>query len=316
MKADIDTSLRSRDNQRIHSRGRIGQYFLLRYRQVGLWKGIHMTAQQNYSIEERLIQLLRHLGIERAHFAASLPRDWEGLVDIHPDLIASLTLTCPMGINLSALRAGAPPMLVFAGDQGRPAGETQRAVASLPGATLIMLPNYFSPPWADPIADRTDEIRAVMLDFLARVDKERAAKAVTLSPVEGEIAEISYSIRGSGSPLVLLPLALAPSQWEPLLPALSACHCTITLGGSALGMVAHLEARAHSGYLRLVRHLVDEAGLRRGQALLEVGCGSGALVRWLARQTGPQTASSGSTSIAIFSAKQRLWPERRASRAR
>lgn len=245
-----------------------------------------MPIPENDPLEEHLIRLLRHLGIERAHFAGCLSRDWEGLLTRYPDIVASLILSCPMGMNVSALRASAPRLLVFAGDQGRPAEETQRAMASLPGTTLINLRNYFSPPWADPIAERAEEIGPPMMDFLACIDKERATEAVTLSQVDGEIAEISYRIRGSGPPLVLLPLALAPSQWEPLLPALSERYCTITLGGAALGMVAHLEARAQSGYLRVIEQLVHEAQLRPGEAWLEVGCGSGALVRWLARRTG------------------------------
>ena len=245
-----------------------------------------MAPQAGHPVEERIIQLLRRLGIEQAHFAACMSRDWGGLVTTHPDIVSSLTLICPMVMNLSALRANAPRLLVLTGDQGRPAEEAQRAVASLPGATLITLGDYFSPPWADMIADRTEEIGSAMMDFLARIDRGRMGRTATLPEGEGEVAGISYSIRGSGPPLVLLPLALAPSQWQPLLPLLSARYCTITLGGPALGMVAHLEGRAQSGYLRVVQHLVDEAQLRPGEALLEVGCGSGALVRWLARQTG------------------------------
>ena len=245
-----------------------------------------MAPQASHPVEERIIQLLRHLGIAQAHFAACMSRDWGGLVTAHPDIVSSLTLVCPMVINLSALRTNGPRLLVLTGDQGRPAEEAQRAVASLPGATLITLRDYFSPPWADMMADRTEEIGSAMMEFLARIDRGRMGRAVTLAEGEREIADISYSVRGSGPPLVLLPLALAPSQWQPLLAVLSARYCTITLGGPALGMVGHLEGRAQSGYLRVVQHLVDEAHLRPGDALLEVGCGSGALVRWLARQTG------------------------------
>ena len=244
-----------------------------------------MAPETSHPVEERIIQLLRRLGIEQAHFAACMPRDWGGLVSTHPDSVSSLTLICPMGINVSALRTNTPRLLVFTGDQGRPAEEAQRAVASVPGAALITLRDYFSPPWADMIADRTEEIGSAMMDFLARIDQGRMGRAVTLAEGEGEVAGISYSVRGSGPPLVLFPLALAPSQWQPLLAVLSTRYCTITLGGPALGMVAHLEARAQSGYLRVVRHLIDEAHLRPGEALLELGCGSGVLVRWLVRQT-------------------------------
>jgi SAM-dependent methyltransferase len=79
---------------------------------------------------------------------------------------------------------------------------------------------------------------------------------------------------------------LAPSQWEPLVPLLSEKYCTITLGGAALGAVAILESRGRAvGYLRIVRTLLEEAQLRPGEAVLEVGCGSGVLDRWLARRT-------------------------------
>ncbi|MBI2360176.1 MAG: methyltransferase domain-containing protein, partial [Deltaproteobacteria bacterium] len=245
-----------------------------------------MATQARQPVEERMIQLLRHLGIEQAHFAASMPRDWGDLVITHPEVVSSLTLVCPMGINLDALRTSAPMLLVVTGDQGRPAQEARQIVGDLPGATLITLPNYFSPPWADVIADRTEHVGSALMDFLRRIDQGRTRKAAALRQGEGEVAGISYSVRGSGPPLLLLPLALAPSQWQPLLAVLSERYCTITLGGPALGMVAHLEARAQSGYLRVVRHLIEEARLSPGEAVLEVGCGSGALVRWLARQTG------------------------------
>src|SRR5207302_713889 len=95
--------------------------------------------------------------------------------------------------------------------------------------------------WADVAADRTQEVGTAMLDALQRADLRHRGKAVVLPEGEGEVAGIAYRIRGAGPPLVLLPLALAPSQWEPLLPILSARYCTIILSGAALGVVALLE---------------------------------------------------------------------------
>ena len=50
-----------------------------------------MTTQASYLVEDRILQLFRHLGIEQAHFAACMPRDWGGLVASHPDIVSSLT---------------------------------------------------------------------------------------------------------------------------------------------------------------------------------------------------------------------------------
>jgi SAM-dependent methyltransferase len=51
-------------------------------------------------------------------------------------------------------------------------------------------------------------------------------------------------------------------------------------------MVASLEARGHTpGYLRVLGNLMDAARLRPGEVVLEVGCGTGVLDRWLAQRT-------------------------------
>jgi SAM-dependent methyltransferase len=140
--------------------------------------------------------------------------------------------------------------------------------------------------WADTIADRTADVAEALCDFLARVESEHALSTVDLPQGKGEIAGINYLIRGAGPPLVLLPLSMAPSQWEPLVSRLSNRYCTISLSGAYLGAISLLEARGSSGYGQLVAQVMDQAELLSGEAILEVGCGSGALVRALAKRTG------------------------------
>jgi hypothetical protein len=128
----------------------------------------------------------------------------------------------------STLGALAPRLLVFAGDQGRPDEIVRQVVAHLQEATLITLRDYVSPTiYADVVAERSADIGAAMMDFLARMDQAHGSRMVSLSEGEGEIAGISYRRCGAGLPLVLLPLGVAPSQWEPLLPRLSERYCTI-----------------------------------------------------------------------------------------
>ncbi|MBI3329406.1 MAG: methyltransferase domain-containing protein [Nitrospinae bacterium] len=246
-----------------------------------------MTTDVERPIEERILQVLQHLGIAQAHVAARVPGDWQGLATTHPEHIASLTLVCPQGMEPGILGPLASRLLVISGDQGRPAERTRRVVMNLPEATLHILRDYVSPtPYTDLAVDRTDEIKAAMTDFLARIDQRKGTRTVSLPEGNGEIAGISYRMQGAGSPLVLLPLSVAPSQWEPLLPPLSRQHCTITLSGPALGMVGSLEGRGHtSGYLSVVGRLLEAAHLTPGEVVLEVGCGTGVLDRWLARRT-------------------------------
>ncbi len=244
-----------------------------------------MTAEMDVPVEERVLQLLRHLGILKAHFAGSVTGDWQGLALAHPEVISSLTLVCPFGLDPSPLPALGSRLLVFSGDRGPPAEALRRIMANLSEATLATLHDYFSPVWADVIADRKGEVEAIFLDFLSGIDAAEPLPSLNLPDQEGEVAGISYRVMGSGPPLVLLPLALAPSQWEPLLPQLTQHYSTITFAGQELGFAAILESRARSGYLGVVRELVEQAHLHPGESVLEVGCGTGALDRWLAHRT-------------------------------
>src|SRR5207247_6082458 len=137
---------------------------------------------------------------------------------------------------------------------GPGARRVQAGLAGLPAAATVVLDDYAGHTWADLAAERGDSIGAAMQQFLER---RSPLAAVGLPEQDGEIAGISYRVRGAGAPLVLLPLDLSPGQWEPLIPLLSARSCTITLGGALLGSVASLEERGRSGYMAVVRGLLD-----------------------------------------------------------
>ena len=122
---------------------------------------------------------------------------------------------------------------------------------------------YVSAHWTDTVADRADEIAAALLTHVAEADRRSPLPALRLA-AEGEIAGINYQARGSGPPVVFFPLHLAPSQWEPVLPALAEHYCTITLGGPHLGFASILEQRAEGGYGAVVDELIDAMRLAPG----------------------------------------------------
>ena len=171
-------------------------------------------------------------------------------------------------------------MLVVAGDRGPAAEGASRLLADLPGSASLSLRGFECHPWSDVIAESGSEIGPAMLRFL----EQHPATPVSLPEREGEAAEISYCIHGAGPPLVLMPLDLAPSQWEPLISVLGARYCTISLGGPLLGAVGILEARGRSTYLSLIRTVLDMVQIRPGEVILEVGGGSGVVLREIARR--------------------------------
>jgi SAM-dependent methyltransferase len=240
-------------------------------------------SEEQRAVETALAELLDHLGIAAAHFAGRSVADLQGFAARHPERIASLTLLCPAVLDTRTLAPLAGRLLVVTGDHGPGARRVAAGLADLPEAAAVVLGDYAGVTWADIALERGDSIGAAMHDFLAR---RGALPAVGVPGEDGEIAGISYRVRGAGAPLVLLPLDLSPGQWEPLIPALSARYCTITLGGALLGSVASLEERGRSGYIAVVRALLDALAIQPGESVLEVGCGSGVIMRELARRTG------------------------------
>jgi len=243
-----------------------------------------MALETDPAIETRLLNVLQHFGLAKAHVAARDLRDWQGLATSHADRLASLTLICPPAVVPQALAPVADRSLIVTGDQGQTAEHVQRVIAAFPSISRIALPDYQPSPYTDLVHERADDIGGPMLDFLSRVDE--TLPSVLLPEGEGEIDGIMYHIRGAGPPLLLLPLSVAPSQWYSLMPQLCERYCTLTLRGPWLGMVGSLESRGHMlGYLRAVGGLLDAAELRPGETALEVGCGTGVLDRWLAHRT-------------------------------
>jgi SAM-dependent methyltransferase len=236
-----------------------------------------MPDKQEWPVERRLVELFRALNIKRAHIVASTSWDWAGLVASHPEMIASLTLVSPGGLDVALLRPMASKLLVIGGEGD---GAAKVAAASaLPGAVGREIQGYVGLPWADPARDHTDEVCDAILEHLRATGGDLAA--LDADAEEGEVEGITYSVEGNGPPLVLVPLMLAPSQWTPLVPRLGERYATITLGGQELGFVPLLEDRARTpGYTRLVGSMLDAAGLAFDHDLLEVGCGPGSLLRW------------------------------------
>ena len=261
-----------------------------------------MTTATETPVEQRIIEVLRQLGIERCHFAARGLNDWHGLAETHPEVVASLTLVCPLGFDSLVLSHLADRLLVFNGDQGGATETIERNMAALPSASMVTLSDC---PYPDNYNDlavlRGGDIGPAMLEFLARTGTAGGPSAVQPSVEEGEVDGVYFRVQGSGPPLVLLPLGAAPSQWGPLAATLSERYCVISMTGPALGMVASLESRGHTpGYLSAVRGLLTEAEIQPGDRVLEVGCGTGVLCRWLARETAFKNSITGVVVNAFF----------------
>ena len=126
-----------------------------------------MTSPSMRPIEAALVDLFKHLGIGRAHFAAGqlVPADWIGLAARYPERIASLTLVSPR-VRRPELESLGPRLMVLAGDAGPSGQGSARLLAELTQAQSLVLRDYECLPWSDLVADRGTEIVAGWLRFL------------------------------------------------------------------------------------------------------------------------------------------------------
>jgi ubiquinone/menaquinone biosynthesis C-methylase UbiE len=228
---------------------------------------------------DRLIALLDHLGVGRAHVASQIPGDMAGLAASRPERLGGIVCVTPIRLDPAPFAGVADRVLMIAGEYGPTWETTSRALTRLPGAQRVMLEGYDAQGWADTAKDCTGELVAAMTGFLT----DHAADAPKLNG-SGEHEGMTYRIEGSGPALILMPFFLAASQWAPARPDLAKHFTVITVGGRHLGGVAMLEDRASAPSYRLMfRGLVDAMAPQPGERILDIGCGAGSLDRQLAR---------------------------------
>jgi SAM-dependent methyltransferase len=244
-----------------------------------------LSQDPDLSPADRLIVLMDHLGLGTAHFGTPIPRDISGMAVGYPERLAGVVLCVPSRLDPAPFADIEDRVLMISGERGPAAEATARAAARLPAAERSVLAGYEAPgSWSDAVAERTQEIAERVIAFLGgrHADLPRAG-----APKGGIHAGISYQIEGSGPALILLPFFLAPSQWAPAVPRLAQHFTVVTTGGPHLGGVASLEDRARMpSYQAMFRNLIDVMAPRPGEAILEIGCGAGSLVRLLARRLG------------------------------
>ena len=236
-------------------------------------------------VGDRLCAVLDELGIQRTHVGAGLFfADFQSLAEMRPAATGSLTCVLP---NLVPQIGGVPDYPV-AGIFGQDsAGSIQRSrakMASWPNIQVRDLPDdYPADVWSDAISDQADTVIAAIRDNSRRAS---GVDPVNLESGERQIQEVRVRIHGSGPPLLLLPAGLTPSQWDAPVEALSNDFTVIRVSGVHLGMISGLETRAATpGYTRMIDSFFDELQIKDGETIVEIGSGTGALVRQLAIRT-------------------------------
>ena len=148
-----------------------------------------MESNQELQVEDRILQVLKKLGIEKTHVAGRLTMDWGGLVTNHPNKVSSLSLICPnAGIEPDILSTLGSRICVLVGDTGPASSSLREVTTKLPEATIDTLENYTGLSWSDVAEERTRETLKFMTEFLGGLDLEHHLDPVSLPEEDGEVA--------------------------------------------------------------------------------------------------------------------------------
>src|SRR4051794_9785699 len=111
-----------------------------------------MDAERDLTPADRVVLLLRHLGIARAHFLLGAD-----VAAARPAAAASLALVVPNDLDAAALRTLAVgrtlavPPLVIHDEGGRFASAVPAVLAAYPGLVAVPLRGYPALLWSDTI---------------------------------------------------------------------------------------------------------------------------------------------------------------------
>lgn len=239
-------------------------------------------ARKRMTPTDRIASVLDHLGIARSHFATQSPGDIQGFIEDHADRVGGIALLAPPRIDPQPFARTDCDLLYVAPEGGMLARTAASMLPGLPRARSAVLQGYEAESWSDVAFDCPDI--AVLFDAFFG---DAAPVDVVTGPEEsGWHSGVRYRALGNGPVLVVTPMVLAPSQWEPLLAPLAERFRVVELAGPMFGMLALLEQRAAlPDWQHMCTALFDGLELAPGQKVLDVGCGSGAVAKQFVRHT-------------------------------
>src|SRR4249920_615453 len=103
-----------------------------------------MTPDQQpaSSTADRLVALLDHLGLARAHVATQIPADIAELAAAHPGRLGGIVLCAPVRLDPAPFREIADRLLMISGEYGPTFEVCVRAAVRLPEARRHIIDNY------------------------------------------------------------------------------------------------------------------------------------------------------------------------------
>jgi hypothetical protein len=149
------------------------------------------------STEERIIQVLQHLGIKQAHFAARVMEDCTGLAARYPEVILSLAVICPNNLDPRHLGDLSSRLLVFSGDQPPEGSRVIKALKRLPEAKQVVFTDYPTFLWTDILLERGTEIGAALIEFGRSAGHSQKSQSLASGGERGEVAGVSYQVLGT-----------------------------------------------------------------------------------------------------------------------
>src|SRR5437764_6462449 len=90
----------------------------------------------------RLVAVLDHLGIARAHVATQIPADMAELAAAHPARLGGIVLCAPVRLDPAPFADVADRLMIISGEYGPPFEVSVRAAALHPGPARDVIDNY------------------------------------------------------------------------------------------------------------------------------------------------------------------------------